>query len=123
MMLVEGPVNRTTLSEVSTKILADCIRASEKLDDANAFNLHIALWHDTPSSQTTAQEVVERLKSRLHQMASGTRRYVQFVDSPGEPLNPSGEATNRREDLLAKINEIEISHPALASEQASGPGR
>lgn len=123
MMLIEGPVNRTTLSEVSTKILADCIRASEKLGEANAFNLHVALWHDTPTAQTTAQEVVERLKSRLHQMSSGTKRYVQFVDSPSDTVSAAGEDMSRREDLLAKINEIEISHPALASEQTSAPGR
>ncbi|MEO7887826.1 MAG: 7TM diverse intracellular signaling domain-containing protein [Polaromonas sp.] len=119
LMLIEGPINRSVLSEISTKILADCIRASEKLGEASAYHLHIAIWHDTPGPQTTAQEVLERLKSRLHQMAPGTRRYVQFVDSPSEPLSDPGEGKGRREDLLAKINEIETSDPVLAGERAS----
>ncbi|WP_411881945.1 7TM diverse intracellular signaling domain-containing protein [Polaromonas sp. YR568] len=116
MMLVEGPVSRAALSEVATKILADCIRASEKLGDASAFSLNIAIWHDTPREQTAA-DVVDALKIRLHHMASGTKRPVQFVDSPLEPGSGVAEGGSRREDLLAKINAIESSHPPLASER------
>jgi GGDEF domain-containing protein len=118
MMLVEGPISRAALSEVATKILADCIRASEKLGDAGAFTLHVAIWHDSPREQT-AVEVTDALKIRLHHMASGTRRPVQFVDSPLEPGSGAAEDGNRREDLLAKINAIEISHPPLARERGT----
>lgn len=112
LVLVEGPVSRAVLSEISTKILADCIRASEKLGDAGAFDLHIAIWHDTPRAHTAA-EVTDQLKIRLHHMASGTKRPVQFVDSPLEPGSAAAEEASRREDLLAKINAIETSHPTL----------
>lgn len=118
MMLVEGPISRAALSEVATKILADCIRASEKLGDANAFILHIAIWHDTPREQAPA-EVTDALKIRLHHMASGTKRPVQFVDSPLEPGSGAAGDGSRREDLLAKINAIEISHPSLARERGT----
>ncbi len=118
MVLVEGPVSRAVLSEVSTKILADCIRASEKLGDAGAFTLHIAIWHDIPRAQTAA-DVSDALKIRLHHMAAGTKRPVQFVDSPLEPGSAAAEGANRREDLLAKINAIETSHPSLAGERGS----
>ena len=118
MMLVEGPVSRAALSEVATKILADCIRASEKLGDAGAFILHVAIWHDTPGEQAAA-EVTDALKIRLHHMASGTKRPVQFVDSPLEPGSGAAEDGSRRENLLAKINAIETSHPPLAGERGS----
>lgn len=118
LVLVEGPISRAVLSEVSTKILADCIRASEKFADAGAFSLHIAIWHDTPREQTAA-DVTDALKIRLHHMASGTKRPVQFVDSPLEPGSAAAENANRREDLLAKINAIETSHPSLAGERGS----
>ncbi|SDN56253.1 GGDEF domain-containing protein, diguanylate cyclase (c-di-GMP synthetase) or its enzymatically inactive variants [Polaromonas sp. JS666] len=112
MVLVEGPVSRAVLSEISTKILADCIRASEKQGEGDAFTLHIAIWHDTPRTQTAA-EVTDLLKIRLHHMASGTKRPVQFVDSPLEPGSAAAEEASRREDLVAKINAIETSHPTL----------
>jgi GGDEF domain-containing protein len=118
MMLVEGPITRAVLSEVATKILADCIRASEKQGDAAAFNLHIAIWHDIPRTQT-AEEVSDLLKIRLHHMASGTRRPVQFVDSPLEPGGAAPQDSSRREDLLAKINAIETSHPSLAGDRGT----
>jgi len=38
---------------------------------------------------------------------------VQFVDSPLEPGSAAAEEAHRREDLLAKINAIETSHPTL----------
>lgn len=118
MMLVEGPVSRAALSEVATKVLADCIRASEKLGDAGAYILHIAIWHDTPREQSAA-EVVDSLKIRLHHMASGTKRPVQFADSPLEPGGSAAGDVNRREDLLAKINAVETSHPPLAGERGT----
>ncbi|AYQ28589.1 hypothetical protein DT070_11495 [Polaromonas sp. SP1] len=115
LMLIEGPISRAALSEVSTKILADCIRACEKLGDPGAFNLHIAVWHDTPGTQA-AGDVMDLLTVRLHHMASGTKRPVQFVDSPLEPASTASGDGSRREDLLAKINAIETSHPSLAGE-------
>ncbi|MES2688440.1 MAG: diguanylate cyclase, partial [Pseudomonadota bacterium] len=116
LMLIEGPVNREAVSEVSTKILADCIRLSDKLDEPNAFNLHIAIWHGTPGEQT-GQQVIDSLKTRLRRMTSGPRRYVQFIDPAGEPASLPPEESIRREDLVAKINAIEVSHPALHGEE------
>lgn len=118
LMLAEGPISRAALSEMATKILADCIRATEKLDDRGAFILHIAIWHDTPATQAAA-DVMDLLTIRLHHMASGTKRPVQFVDSPLEPGSTAGGDGSRREDLLAKINAIETSHPSLAGERSA----
>ncbi len=112
LMLIEGPVNREAVSEISTKVLADCIRLSDKLDDPNAFNLHIAIWHGTPGAQT-GQQIIDSLQTRLRRMSSGPKRYVQFIDSAGEPASIPSEDSIRREDLVAKINAIETSHPAL----------
>lgn len=119
LMLIEGPVNREAVSEVSTKILADCIRLSDKLDEPDAFNLHIAIWHGTPGEQT-GQQVIDSLKIRLRRMTSGPRRYVQFIDPAGEPASLPPEENTRREDLVAKINAIEVSHPALHGEEPPG---
>ncbi|WP_395056553.1 7TM diverse intracellular signaling domain-containing protein [Polaromonas sp.] len=116
LMLIEGPVNREAVSEVSTKILADCIRLSDKLDEPDAFNLHIAIWHGTPGEQT-GQQVIDSLKTRLRRMTSGPRRYVQFIDTAGEPASMPFEESTRREDLVAKINAIEVAHPALHDEK------
>jgi two-component system, sensor histidine kinase LadS len=112
LMLIEGPVNREAVSEVSTKILADCIRLSDKLDEPNAFNLHLAIWHGTPERHT-GQQIIDSLKTRLRRMSPGPRRYVQFVDPAGEPASQPPEETTRRVELVAKINAIEVSHPAL----------
>jgi GGDEF domain-containing protein len=109
MMLVEGPISRGALSEASTQILAACIRAAEKQGNSNAFNLHIAIWHDSPGA-LTAPQVIEILKTRLHQMSAGTRRPVQFVDAASEPVTYPGDgAVQRKDDLLAKIDAIESS--------------
>jgi GGDEF domain-containing protein len=113
LMLIEGPVNREAVSEVSTKILADCIRLSDKLDEPNAFNLHIAIWHGTPERHT-GQQIIDSLKTRLRRMSPGPRRYVQFVDPAGEPASEPPEESIRRVELVAKINAIEVSHPALS---------
>lgn len=115
LLLVPGPVSRNALSDAATKILADCIRATEELDDPAAFSLHIAIWHDMPHSQT-AQQVIEQLKTRLYGMSAGTKRQVQFVDSALEAETAAQPDTSRREDLLAKINALESSHPPLAGE-------
>ncbi len=120
LMLVEGPVNREAVSEVSTKILADCIRLSGKLDEPNAFNLHIAIWHGTPDGHT-GQHIIDSLKTRLRRMNPGPKRYVQFIDAAGEPPSvPPGESL-RRVELMAKINAIEVSHPALHQEKTEFP--
>ena len=50
-------------------------------------------------------------------MASGPKRYVQFVDSAGEPESIAAEDSTRREELVAKINAIETSHPTLTRDQ------
>ncbi|MDO9114262.1 MAG: 7TM diverse intracellular signaling domain-containing protein [Polaromonas sp.] len=112
LMLIEGPVNREAVSEISTKVLADSIRLSDKLDDPNAFNLHIAIWHGTPGAQT-GQQIIGSLQTRLRRMSSGPKRYVQFVDAAGEPASLPAEDSTRREDLVAKINALETSHPAF----------
>ncbi|WP_341906904.1 7TM diverse intracellular signaling domain-containing protein [Polaromonas sp. YR568] len=116
LMLIEGPVNREAVSEVSTKILADGIRLSGKLDQPDAFNLHIAIWHGTPDHHSGAQ-IIESLKARLRQMSPGPKRYVQFVDAVGEPAGAPPEESVRRQELLAKINAIEVSHPALHGDE------
>ncbi|GBU15226.1 hypothetical protein AwPolaro_06040 [Polaromonas sp.] len=115
MIIVASPVSRTALSGVATKILAGCIRASQELDDPAAFSLHIAVWHGTPDTQTT-QQVIAQLKARLSSMHAGTKRPVQFIDSALEPEAVALQDTYRREDLLAKINAIETSHPSLAGD-------
>ncbi|MEO8022878.1 7TM diverse intracellular signaling domain-containing protein [Polaromonas sp.] len=116
LMLIEGPVNREAVSEVSTKVLADCIRLSNKLDEPNAFNLHIAIWHGTPGAQT-GQQIIDSLQRRLRRMASGPKLYVQFVDAADERVSLPAENGMRREDLVAKINAIEVSHPTLHDEK------
>lgn len=120
LMLIEGPVNREAVSEVSTKILADCIRLSDKLDEPNAFNLHIAIWHGTPERHT-GQQIIDSLKTRLRRMSPGPRRYVQFVDPAGEPASLPPEEGTRRVELVAKINAIEVSHPALNDDKRGQP--
>ncbi len=116
LMLIEGPVNREAVSEVSTKILADGIRLSGKLDQPDAFNLHIAIWHGTPEHHTGVQ-IIDSLQICLRHMSPGPKRYVQFVDAVGEPAGAPPEESVRRQELLAKINAIEVSHPALHGDE------
>jgi two-component system, sensor histidine kinase LadS len=108
VVLIEGPVNRTALASLGTQVISSCLRASEKADKPNLFNLHIAIWHanDQPA---TADEVVELLKTRLNQMSAGTQRAVQFVDTASSvPATTSAqESTQRRQDVIDKINAIE----------------
>lgn len=121
LMLVEGPVNREAVAEISTKILASCIRLADKLDEPNAFNLHIAIWHGIPEGHTV-QQVIDSLRTRLRRMNAGPRRYVQYLDPAGEPASVPPEESTRRENLVAKINAIEDSHPALHAEKAAPEG-
>ncbi len=116
LMLIDGPVSREAVSEVSTKILADGIRLSGKLGEPNAFNLHMAIWHGTPEHHAGGQ-IIDSLTTCLRQMSPGPKRYVQFVDTVGEPAGPPPEESVRRQELLAKINAIEVSHPALQGDE------
>ncbi|WP_168173541.1 7TM diverse intracellular signaling domain-containing protein [Polaromonas sp. A23] len=118
LILVEGPVNREAVSEISTRIQAACIRLADKLGESNAFNLHIAIWHGTPGDEN-GQKILNSLQTRLRRMNSGPKRYVQFVDVAGEPASLPAEDYISREDLLAKIDAIEVSHPALHDEKSA----
>lgn len=110
MILVEGPISRSTLASLSTQILTACIRSSDKFDLPNSFNFHIAIWQAAlvPSS---ADEVTEALRTRLNQMSFGTKRPVQFIDVATSDVEaqPNQEFNQRRDDLLAKIDAIEAS--------------
>ena len=115
LILVEGPVNKQTLSLLSTQILTACLRASDKFDLPNAFGLHLAIWQATVVP-LVADEVMQLLKARLDQMALGTRRPVQFVDAMASEMAPDSDnnAAQRRSNLMAKIDAVE----ALTSVQA-----
>jgi two-component system, sensor histidine kinase LadS len=107
LVLVEGPVSRSALASLSTQILTACIRAAEKFDQPNVFQLHIAIWQ-AELSPSTMEEVIDGLQTKLGQMSAGTKRPVQFVDSTNsapEPEEP--EFSHRRDELLAKIDAIE----------------
>lgn len=110
MLLVEGPTSRSTLSSLSTQILTACIRASDKFGQPSPFNFHIAIWQAT-LVPTSADEVMEALKTRLNQMSFDSKRPVQFVDSAASDI--AGEANHdlaqRRDDVIAKIDAIEAS--------------
>ena len=110
MILVEGPISRSTLSSLSTQILTACIRASDKFGIPNSFSFHVAIWQAAQIS-ISADEVMEALKTRLNQMSFGTKRPVQFVDAmASERANePHNESVQRRDKLLAKIDAIEAS--------------
>ncbi len=104
MILIEGPISRSTLSSLSTQILTACIRASDKFGEPNPFNFHIAIWQAT-LVPISADEVMEALKTRLNQMSFGTKRPVQFVDAASSDQSEA----QRRDDLVAKIDAIEAS--------------
>ena len=110
MILVEGPIGRHALSSLATQMISTFIRLSEKIDDPNAFNFHIAIWQAglAPASK---EEVLEALHTRLSQMSFGTKRTVQFVDAAVSdlPPQPDPESTKRRDDMVAKIDAIEAS--------------
>ena len=110
LLLIEGPVNRSALASLSTQILTACIRLSETFKLPHAVDLHIAIWHAelTPS---TPVEVVSALQAKLGQMSPGTKRPVQFADSLSSEPEPdrAQEFTERRDELVAKINAIEAS--------------
>lgn len=113
ILLIEGPVNRTALASLGTQVISSCLRASEKSDKPNLFNLHIAIWHASEAA-ATSDEVLKQLNTRLNQMAAGTARAVQFVDTVSSvPAVDSTEASlMRRQGVIDKINAIE-SEPRL----------
>ena len=110
MILVEGPISRSTLSSLSTQILTACIRASDKFGLPNSFSFHVAIWQ-AAQMPISADEVMETLKTRLDQMSFGTKRPVQFVDAVASDLadEPNNELAQRRDALMAKIDAIEAS--------------
>lgn len=113
IMLIEGPVNRTALASLGTQLISSSLRASEKSGKPNLFNLHIAIWHASEQA-ATADEVLEQLHTRLNQMAAGTARAVQFVDTASSvpAFDSTEESFLRRKDVIDKINAIE-SEPRL----------
>ncbi|MGB4118014.1 MAG: 7TM diverse intracellular signaling domain-containing protein [Polaromonas sp.] len=115
LILVEGPISRSTLSSVSTQVLSTCIRASDKFKLPNGFDFHIAIWQAT-DLPVTAAAVLETLRTRLYQMAFGTKRRVQFVDMASSDLTPEPDTpwAQRRDDLVAKIDAIEASSSVQA---------
>lgn len=110
MVIVEGPISRSTLSSLSTQILTACIRSSDNFDLPNSFNFHIAIWQ-AALVPISADGVTEALKKRLKEMSSGTKRPVQFVDAAVSDLqaDPDQKSGRRRDDLVAKIDAIEAS--------------
>ena len=117
MMLVEGPVSRNALSEVATQILAACIRFSQRSGHAIPLSLHIAIWHGGPGIHIT-QAITDCLKQRLRHMSTGTRRPVQFVDAAVTSPDFQISDDQRKKDLIAKIDAIETSHPALVESRS-----
>ncbi len=113
ILLIEGPVNRTALASLGTQVISSCLRASEKSDKPNLFNLHIAIWHASEAA-ATAEEVLKQLNTRLDQMAAGTARAVQFVDTASSvpAVDSTEESFMRRQGVIDKINAIE-SEPRL----------
>ena len=117
LLLIEGPVSRDTLAALSSQIIAACLRGVGKAGQEKPFNMHIAMWqsHQNP---LTAPQVLEALQARLHQMATGTQRKVQFVDAAQSTLDvqSSADIALRQQDILAKIKAIEATpiEPRLA---------
>ena len=110
LIMVEGPVSRSTLSLLSTQILTACMRASEKFGEPNPFTFHVAIWQAT-LMPTSADEVMEALKTRLNQMSYGTKRPVQFVDAASSDSSQEAEHewAQRRDGVMAKIDAVEAS--------------
>jgi two-component system, sensor histidine kinase LadS len=116
LVLIEGPVSRSALASLSTQILTACIRAGEKFDQPNVFQLQIAIWQ-AELTPITMKEVIDGLQTKLSQMSAGTKRPVQFVDSTNSLPEPEEQGFNlRRDELLAKINAIEASPNFQTSE-------
>ena len=123
LILVEGPINRNALSLLCTQILTACLRLSDKFNMPGAFDFHMAIWHAkvVPCSD---EEVLEALKTRLHQMSYGTKRPVQFVDTAASEPGPEqqDEFNQRRDELIAKIDAIEAS-PSLQAPLLGNSGK
>ena len=108
LILVEGPVSRQMLTSLSTQILTACIRASDRFGLPHVFGLHLAIWQAAPVP-LVADEVIDLLRTRLGQMALGTRRPVQFVDSAASEMavDSGNQAAQRKDSLMAKIDAVE----------------
>ena len=115
LMLIEGPISRSSLASLCTQILTACIRLSDKFEMPDGFKLHIAVWQANlvPCND---EEVLEALRTRLNHMSFGTKRLVQFVDAVTSDPGPEQqeEFNQRRDELIAKIDAIEAS-PSLQS--------
>ena len=87
----------------------------------DAFNQYVAIWQGA-ASKSTADEVVELLKTRLNQMSQGTQRRVQFVDSADSVLsfNPEQTAAQRKAELLGKIDAV---HAAVRQDLPTEPAK
>ena len=110
LLLIEGPVDRSSLASLSTQILSACIRLSGRFELPHAFELNVAIWHADMSASTTPA-VIDALRTKLSQMPAGTKRPVQFVDNVDSAADPerSQEFAERRNELVAKINALEAS--------------
>jgi two-component system, sensor histidine kinase LadS len=108
LIFVEGPVNREALLALCSKVLSECMRSAEKASIPSLFNMHVAVWQ-AAGGTSTAEQVMEALQTRLNQMAQGTQRRVQFVDTANSEPHPDTETqiNARKEDVIAKINAIE----------------
>ena len=120
LLLVEGPVNRSSLASLSTQILSGSLRLSERFELPHAFELNIAIWHADMTASTTPA-VIDALRTKLSQMPAGTKRPVQFVDSLDSAADPEREQEfgSRRDELLAKINALEASPSFQVSRTAA----
>ena len=121
LILVEGPVSRDALTVLSSRILAACMHAAINAKTPDAFNQYVAIWQGA-ASKSTADEVVELLKTRLNQMSQGTQRRVQFVDSADSVLsfNPEQTAAQRKAELLGKIDAV---HAAVRQDLPTEPAK
>ena len=121
LILVEGPVTRESLAALCGKVLSECMRSSEKIGDPNLFDVQAAIWHSALGAHKTTA-VMEALTTRLRQMADGTARRVQFVDTANSVphADTAQEAELRNADVLAKIKAIESQPSSLTVSGQSG---
>ncbi len=121
LILVEGPVTRESLAALCGKVLSECMRSSEKIGDPNLFDVQAAIWHSALGAHKTTA-VMEALTTRLRQMADGTARRVQFVDTANSVphADTPQEAEQRNAQVLAKIKAIESQPSSLTVSGQSG---
>ncbi len=107
LFLVEAPVKRDDLNALASHIISTCMRPAAAMPNHQGYDLHLALWI-SDVRDTSAQEVVELLKTRINQMRGGIQRRVQFVDSPLSTLPPSETLPpDQVQRLVEKINSLE----------------